>query len=89
MWDRKKEKIVSTVALSRNPSRTIPAMRAVGSLGTSIWGALTMRVRTGKDRRVLQALPDHLLADMGLEKIEIRGGTDGRRHVWVIPHRHS
>jgi hypothetical protein len=88
MSDRKKEKIVSTVALSRIPSRTVPGLKAVGSLGNSIWGALTMHIRTGKDRRVLQTLPDNVLADMGLEKIELLSGTDGERHVWVIPHRY-
>lgn len=89
MSDLRKDKVVSTVALSRNLSRAIPGLKVVGSLGNSIWDALTMRIRTGKDRRVLQTLPDHVLADMGLEKIEIMSGTDGRRHVWVIPHRYS
>jgi hypothetical protein len=42
----------------------------------------------GKDRRVLQTLPDYVLADMGLEKIEFRSAADGRRDVWVIPHRY-
>jgi uncharacterized protein YjiS (DUF1127 family) len=88
MWDQEKEKTVSIVALSRNPSRAIPGLKAVGSLGNSIWAALTMHVRTGRDRRVLQTLPDNVLADMGLEKIEVRSGTDGRHHVWVIPHRY-
>jgi uncharacterized protein YjiS (DUF1127 family) len=89
MSDQRKEKVVSTVALSRSPSRTFPGLKAVGYLGNSIWSALTTRIRTGRDRRVLQTLPDHVLADMGLEKIDVMGGTDGRRHVWVIPHRHS
>ena len=79
---------MSTVALSRNPSRAIPGLKIIGSLGNSIWGALKAHVRTGKDRRVLQMLPDHVLADMGLEKIEITSGTDGGRNVWVIPHRY-
>jgi uncharacterized protein YjiS (DUF1127 family) len=88
MWDNEKEKTVSTVALSRNPSRTIAGLKAVGSLGNWIRAALTMHVRTGRDRRVLQMLPDNLLADMGLEKIEVTSGTGGERHVWVIPHRY-
>ena len=88
MSDQRKEKVVSTVALSRNPSRTIPGLKAVGSLGNSIWSALKAYIRTGKDRRVLQMLPDHVLSDMGLEKIEISSGTDGSRQVWVIPHRY-
>jgi hypothetical protein len=86
--DPRKESTVSTVALSRNPSRLLPGLKAVGSLGNSIWTLIVRRVRTGKDARVLQMLPDRVLADMGLEKIEIMAGTDGHRHVWVIPHRH-
>jgi uncharacterized protein YjiS (DUF1127 family) len=78
---------VST-ALSRHSSRTIPGLRAVGSLGTSIWALIMRRIRTGKDWRVLQMLPDHVLADIGLQKIEIRSGTNGGRQVWVIPHRY-
>jgi uncharacterized protein YjiS (DUF1127 family) len=88
MSDQRKERVVSTVALSRNPSRTFPGLKAVGSLGNSIWGALAAYIRTGKDRRVLQTLPDNVLADMGLEKIEITRGTDGARQVWVVPHRY-
>jgi len=84
-----KEKTVSTVALSRNPSRILPGLRAVGSLGNSIWTLITGYFRAGKDGRVLQMLPDQVLADMGLERIEIMAGTDGRRHVWVVPHRHE
>jgi len=79
---------VSTVAQWRNPSRLFPGLKTVGSLGNSIWTLIARYLRTGKDARVLQMLPDHVLADMGLEKIEIMTGTDGGRHVWVIPHRY-
>ena len=78
---------MSTVALSR-PSRFIPGLKAVGTLGNSIWTLIIRHFRTGKDARVLQMLPDYVLADIGLEKIEIMPGTDGGRHVWVIPHRY-
>jgi uncharacterized protein YjiS (DUF1127 family) len=44
-------------------------------------------MRVGRDRRALQALPDSLLADLGLERIELRS-ADGRQEVWVIPHRY-
>jgi hypothetical protein len=84
-----KEKTVSTVALTRNPSRTVPGLRAVGSLGNSIWTSMTRYFRAGKDGRVLQMLPEQVLTDMGLERIEIMAGTDGRRHVWVVPHRYD
>lgn len=79
---------MSTVALSRNPSRLIPGLKAIGPLGNSLWTLIVRYLRTGKDGRVLQMLPDNVLADMGLEKIEIMTGTNGGRHVWVIPHRY-
>ena len=79
---------MSTVALSRHPSRTIPGLKAVGTLGYSIRNLIARFMRTNRDGRVLQMLPDHVLADMGLEKIEIMAGTDGRRQVWVIPPRY-
>lgn len=88
MQNWEKEKTVSTVALSRNPSRTIPGLKAVGSLGNSIWALITRSVRTSRDQRTLQMLPDNVLADMGLEKMEIMRGSDGQRQVWVIPHRY-
>lgn len=79
---------MSTAALSRNLSRTIPGLKAIMALGNPIWRLISRRVRTGRDERVLQMLPEHVLADMGLAKIEIMTGTDGGRHVWVIPHRY-
>jgi hypothetical protein len=48
---------------------------------------LRRRLRIGRDRRLLQRLPDYVLADMGLERIEFRL-ADGRRDIWVIPHRY-
>jgi hypothetical protein len=44
--------------------------------------------RTGKDARTLQMLPDHVLADIGLERIDVLTGTNGNRDIWVIPHRY-
>ena len=79
---------MSTAALLRNPSKTSRGLNAVAALGNSIWGLINQRIRTGKDARVLQTLPEHVLADLGLEKMEILSGTHGSRHVWVIPHRY-
>ena len=79
---------MSIVALSRNPSKTSRGINAVVAIGGSIWGRINQRIRTDRDARVLQTLPDHVLADMGLQKMEILSGTDGSRHVWVIPHRY-
>ena len=43
--------------------------------------------KVGKDARALQALPDHVLADMGFEKMNILTGTNGSREILIIPHR--
>jgi len=79
---------VSTVALSRNPSRIIAALSAAMALGRPIRSLFQRCMRTGKDARTLQTLPDHVLADIGLEKMEILTGTNGAREIWVIPHRY-
>jgi uncharacterized protein YjiS (DUF1127 family) len=79
---------VSTPALLRNPSRTIPGVKALVAVGTSIRRLAARRLRTGKDSRVLQTLPDHVLADIGLERIEITSGIHGSQQTWVIPHRY-
>ena len=79
---------MSTLAQLRNPSRSSAALNGVVALGILIWRRLRRRMRVGKDRRVLQTLPDYVLADMGLEKLEFRSAADGRRDVWVIPHRY-
>lgn len=79
---------MSTLALSRSPSRTIPGLKALVAVGNSIRRLISKRLRTGKDSRVLQTLPDRVLADMGLERIEIATGTYGDQQTWVIPHRY-
>jgi uncharacterized protein YjiS (DUF1127 family) len=79
---------VSTPALLRSPSRTIPGVKALVAVGNSIRRLAARRLRTGKDSRVLQTLPDHVLADIGLERIEFTSGTYGSRQTWVIPHRY-
>ena len=78
---------MSMSALSRNPSRAIPGRNAVLALASLIWRRIRRRMQAGKDRRMLQTLPNSLLSDIGLERIEFRS-SDGRRDVWVIPHRY-
>ena len=79
---------MSTAALSRTSSKALPGPSRAMELGSLIWNRLRRRVQVGKDRRYLQMLPDRVLADMGLEKIEIMSGTGGSQHVWVVPHRY-
>lgn len=79
---------MSTPALSRTPAGTLTPRRWVKVLGRLISRAFSRRMRMGRDRRLLQSLPDYVLADMGLEKLEFRSGADGRRDVWVIPPRY-
>lgn len=78
-----------STALLRNPSKTMAGVNAVMAFGNPIWRLISRLRRSGRDARVLKTLPDHVLADMGLQKIEIMSGTDGGRHVWVVPHRYS
>lgn len=79
---------MSTPALLRAPAETVTRTSRVRALGRLISRALSRRMRVGRDRRVLQSLPDYVLADMGLEKIEFRSSASGGRDVWVIPHRY-
>ena len=79
---------MSTVALSRNPSKASALLGAVMAFGQSVRRMLAACVKTDRDRRLLQTLPDHVLADMGLERIELPYGPDGDRHVWVGRTRH-
>lgn len=79
---------MSTAALSRNPSRTVAALSAVMEIGRPILNLISRCRRTGRDARTLQTLPDHVLADIGLEKIDVLTGTNGAREIRVIPHRY-
>jgi uncharacterized protein YjiS (DUF1127 family) len=80
------ENVVNTVALSRNPSRTAAAWNAVAEFGILISRCIRGWMKIGKDRRALQAVPAYLLADMGLERLEIRT-TSGNHAVWIAPRR--
>ncbi len=78
---------MSSVALSRNP-RIIAVFSAVMALGRPIRGFIAKRARMGRDARTLQMLPDDVLADIGLEKMDVLTGTNGNRDIWVILHRY-
>lgn len=84
----RKEKNVSTAALSRNPSKAVQGRRGLIGFGSFVWRLVRSGISSNRDARVLQTLPDHVLADIGLEKMEIVTGAGGDRHVWVIPHRY-
>jgi hypothetical protein len=77
---------VNTAALSRNPARTAAVRNAVAGLGNLISRCFRQRMRVGKDRRTLQAVPAYLLADMGLERMEVHT-TAGSHEVWLKPRR--
>src|SRR5687767_1394397 len=81
------EEDMSTFTLAKVPSRTSLVGGAVTALASLILSALRRRMRLGRDRRLLQRLPDYVLADMGLERIEFRA-ANGSRDVWFIPHRY-
>ena len=78
---------MSPLALSRNPSATESSHEARHGIASLIWGRIRRHMQVRRDRRLLQALPASLLADIGLEKIEFRSAADGRRETWIVSHR--
>jgi hypothetical protein len=77
-----------SVALPRNP-RIAAVLSAATALGCPICNFIAKRVRMGRDARTLQMLPDNVLSDMGLEKLEVLTGTNGDRDIRVIRHRYG
>lgn len=77
---------MNTAALSRNPSRPAAVRNPVAGFVNLISRYFRMRAKIGKDRRTLQAVPTGLLADMGLERMDIRTST-GDHSVWIRPRR--
>lgn len=77
---------MSTAALPRNPSITAAAGNAVAGLAALISRCIRGWTKIGKDRRTLQTVPAYLLADMGLERIEVRTTTSDHE-VWIAPRR--
>lgn len=77
---------MNTAALSRNPSRLTATLDAVERLAALFTRRVGSRSKIGKDRRALQAVPDYLLTDIGLERLEIRT-TSGYHDVWISPRR--
>lgn len=77
---------MNTVALSRNPARTAAARNAVVALCVLVSRCIRSWMKIGKDRRVLQTVPAYVLADMGLERIELRTSV-GSQDIWLQPRR--
>ena len=78
---------MSSAAPSRSLSRTAAGAGPVVAGGILIWRRIRRLLKIGKDRRTLQTLPESVLADLGLERLEVRSST-GSRDVWIIPHRY-
>jgi uncharacterized protein YjiS (DUF1127 family) len=77
------QKTACTGALLRNPSRI--GVRTILTFGSFILEWFNERSRATRDECQLQRLPDRVLADIGLERMEILPGTDGR--IKIIPRR--
>jgi uncharacterized protein YjiS (DUF1127 family) len=75
-------------ALLRHASKVAAAFSAVAALGRLLPALIRKRRKAGADARTLSRLPDHVLADMGLEKMEIMSGPLGGRETWIVPHRY-
>jgi hypothetical protein len=83
------EAVVTSVGQATSRPSATGAGISVSWLAKLIRQAIARRLAAGRDRRALQAMPGYLLTDLGLEKLEFRSSADGRRDVWVIPHRYS
>ncbi len=73
---------MSTFAISRASPTMSGAgiMSALAAMGTSAYARFLRRMQIRRDRRVLHALPDHMLRDMGIYRCEIERVTEyGRR----------
>ena len=75
-----------SVALPRNP-KIAAVLSATTALGCPIRSFVAKRVRIGRDARTLRMLSDNVLADMGLEKLDVLIGTNGDRDIRVIHYR--
>ena len=80
---------MTTVAAIPRRSSVAVAAGAVAALMRAAVHVIGHRRKTRRDRRTLQTMPDYMLADIGLQKLEFRSSSDGRSGVWVIPSRYS
>lgn len=78
---------MSIAVRSHAQSRALTAWNAVIALGRLIRSRLRRRAKAGQDTRALQRLPNHVLADIGLERIEVMSVSEGKREIWIVPHR--
>ncbi len=67
---------MSTPALSRRWSSAAAGSNRIVFAALMVARRVRRRVRIWEDRRKLQALPDHLLADIGISRSEIERVTD-------------
>jgi hypothetical protein len=75
-----------SVALPRSP-RIAAVLSATTALGCPIRRFIAKRI--GRDARTLRMLSDNVLADMGLEKLDVLIGTNGDRDIRVIHYRYD
>lgn len=66
--------------MANTPSATAPTVkRSWRALASRIWAAYEL----GRSRTQLRALPDHLLADIGVSPDEAR--SESERPLWDVP----
>jgi hypothetical protein len=86
VWEKKTSHC--TMAFLAHGKSIIPGT----SVAAVLWGRVSRwfhwRRKLDRDERVLQTFPHYLLTDMGLERLDIPGGTSGGRHSKIISHRH-
>jgi uncharacterized protein YjiS (DUF1127 family) len=66
---------VTTLAFSRGWSRTAADTNPILFVAIVVWRRVRRQMRIRNDRRVLQSMPDHMLADIGIGRGEIPYAT--------------
>jgi uncharacterized protein YjiS (DUF1127 family) len=80
-----KEIVVTTLAPSLRLPNAIMASHPLTFAAVVFARRLRRRLKVREDRRLLQAMPDYLLADIGISRGEIESATEYGRHYPLGP----
>lgn len=69
--------------VERLPGACGRALRTSARLARRLWRLLVLMVQVAQERRLMRALDDRMLADLGLSREALR--REARRSVWDVP----
>ena len=67
---------MTSMTMARSGGLSETGLSSTFDLARSIYAAIERSYRIRQDRRVLQAMPDHLLRDLGISRSEIDSVTE-------------